>query len=242
MQEHVRGQRAGYPNGVGVPESDLLAFERPLVSRGEVVVGVDEVGRGALAGPVTVGALVITSDAQPPAGLNDSKLLTRSQRERLVEPLQEWATDWSLGSASAREIDEWGLRLALAIAATRALDGLKVRPTYALLDGSFNLLDAPMSFGFATTMAPELSYARLPCTTLIKGDRRSASIAGAAVLAKVARDRTMREMSEHFPQFEWGSNKGYGATVHLEALRRHGPTVEHRKTWKLPASSGPEAL
>ncbi len=221
---------------------DLLEFERPLVQRGEVVVGVDEVGRGALAGPITVGALVVTHDAPPPPGLNDSKLLTPLQRENLANPLKAWATDWSLGSASAHEIDSWGLRLALAVAATRALDGLTVRPTYALLDGSFNLLASPLDIGFGVEPPPPLTYSRLPFLTLIKGDRRSAAIAGAAVLAKVSRDQWMRDLGEHFPQFQWGANKGYGAAAHLEALRRLGPTGEHRKSWKLPEVIGPKAL
>ncbi len=221
--------------------TDLLEFERPLVQRGEVVVGLDEVGRGALAGPITVGALVVTRDTPPPPGLNDSKLLTPSQREKLNDPLKAWASDWSLGSASAYEIDSWGLRLALAVAATRALDGLRVRPTYALLDGSFNLLTSPMDVGFGVEPPPPLTYSRLPFAALIKGDRRSAAIAGAAVLAKVSRDQWMRELGEHFPQFQWGANKGYGAAAHLDALRRLGPTCEHRKSWKLPERIGLEA-
>src|SRR5580692_10076412 len=93
---------------------DLLEFERALLAQGEIVVGVDEVGRGALAGPMTVGAVAICSASDPPEGLNDSKLLSAMQRESLVEPLRQWAAAWSLGSVSAVEIDAWGLRLALA--------------------------------------------------------------------------------------------------------------------------------
>ena len=110
---------------------DLLEFERTLLARGEIVVGIDEVGRGALAGPMTVGAVAICGDSAPPEGLNDSKLLSAAQRESLVEPLRQWAAAWSLGSVSAGEIDAWGLRLALAVAATRAID--RARPPRAAL-------------------------------------------------------------------------------------------------------------
>jgi ribonuclease HII len=122
---------------------DLLEYERRLLDCGEVVVGIDEVGRGALAGPMTVGAVVMREMLAPPEGLNDSKLLSANQRTSLVEPLSRWAGEWSLGSVSAREIDDWGLRLALAVAATRALDGLSSTPTHALIDGPFNLLRSP---------------------------------------------------------------------------------------------------
>ena len=108
---------------------DWLVHERVLLDQGEVVVGIDEVGRGALAGPLVVGAVVVTDRLAPPESLNDSKLLTPLVREELVAPLEHWAADWSLGSVSAAEIDAWGLRLALAVAATRALDGLRVTLT-----------------------------------------------------------------------------------------------------------------
>ena len=98
-----------------------------MLDRGEIVVGIDEVGRGALAGPMVLGAVVLTQATPPPESLNDSKLLSANQREALVTPIEGWAADWSLGSVSAMEIDAWGLRLALAVAATRALDALRVR-------------------------------------------------------------------------------------------------------------------
>lgn len=223
------------------PNVDLLQYERPLVARGEVVVGVDEVGRGALAGPVTVGALVVISDSLPPRGLNDSKLLSRTQREALVEPLTQWAEAWSLGSASASEIDMWGLRVALAVAATRALDGLPLVPSYALLDGPLNILSAPGDLKLGVEPPPALTYHSMPAMTLVKGDQRSASIAGAAVLAKVSRDRWMSNLGDSYPDYQWGRNKGYGAGAHLAALRRHGPTPEHRKSWNLPSMQGPDA-
>ncbi len=215
---------------------DLLVIERPLLERGDVVVGVDEVGRGALAGPMTVGAVVVTDLASPPKDLNDSKLLTPARREALVTPIENWAAAWSLGSVSAAEIDAWGLRLALAVAATRAIDGLSIRPTHALLDGSFNLLRAPLDVAFDAVAPPRLSYDELPVTTVVKGDRRSATIAAASVLAKVHRDRLMVEMGAEFERYCWDQNKGYGAPRHLQALREDGPCRHHRLTWRLLAS------
>jgi len=226
----------GYPMSVSHPDVDLLAFERLLFTRGEVVVGIDEVGRGALAGPLTVGAVVLSRDEPVPHGLNDSKLLTAAKRDALVEPIMAWALDWSLGSADASEIDAWGLRLALAVAATRALSSLRTQPSHALIDGSFNLLRAPLDIGFGVETPPELSYSNLPFTTIVKGDQRSASIAAASVLAKVNRDGLMVELHEEFPIFGWRANKGYGAEEHLAALRRYGPSRYHRQSWRLPES------
>lgn len=218
---------------------DLPLHERSLLARGEVVVGMDEVGRGALAGPLTVGAVVITSPNAPPEGLTDSKMLSHRQRESLEVPIREWAIDWSLGSVSANEIDDWGLRLALAVAATRALDGLRVRPTFALLDGSFNLLRAPLDVAFGVASPPALAYADMAHLTVVKGDSKCATIAAASILAKVQRDRVMVEMDRHFGAFGWAQNKGYGAPSHLAALRRHGPTEQHRRSWNLPSCEGP---
>jgi ribonuclease HII len=210
-----------------------------LLARGEIVVGIDEVGRGALAGPMTVGAVVICRDEAPPKGLNDSKLLSAARREELVEPLCQWAAAWSLGSVSAREIDAWGLRLALAVAATRALDALALVPTHALIDGSFNLLRSPLDVGFGVARPPALRFAALPATTIVKGDQRCATIAAAAVLAKVARDAVMVSLHGECAKYEWASNKGYGAAAHLEAIRRHGPHAYHRTSWKLPVKTSP---
>jgi len=239
---HATWRSRHYPWFVPPATVDLLAHERPLVARGEIVVGLDEVGRGALAGPVTVGAVALSTVTAPPVGLTDSKLLSAAQRDALEQPIREWACDWSLGSASAREIDEWGLRLALAVAATRAMDGLRVRPTFALLDGSFNLLRAPLDVSFTATAPPALTYADLAHRTVIRGDSACASIAAASVLAKVHRDRLMVDLDAGRSVFGWASNKGYGAPRHLEALRSHGPSEHHRRSWNLPpwrGSSGP---
>ncbi len=200
-----------------------------------MVVGVDEVGRGALAGPLTVGAVVLSRALAPPFGLTDSKLLNPGRREALVNPLIAWADDWSLGSVSSAEIDEWGLRLALAVAATRALDGLSVRPTHALVDGSFNILRAPLNVAFESVAPPELVYRSLAATTVVRGDRQCASIAAASILAKVDRDRFMTDLDVQCEGYGWARNKGYGAQAHLSALRRLGPSAHHRQSWRLPS-------
>ncbi len=217
---------------VSAPAADLLEFERGLIERGETVVGLDEVGRGALAGPLTVGAVVIRTVTAAPEGLNDSKLLSRQRRESLVGPLEQWAYAWSLGSTTAAEIDRWGLRLALAVAATRALEGLAVMPTHALIDGPFNLLSSPLSGPFGVT--PPLRFAALPMTTIVGGDQRCATIAAASVLAKVHRDRFMVSLHEGHREYCWASNKGYAVPEHLDAIRRCGASSHHRQTWHLP--------
>lgn len=233
MHMHARGLARQYPSDVKPDATDLLDHERPLVDRGEVVVGVDEVGRGALAGPLTVGAVVVASAAPAPVGLTDSKLLTPARRKSLVEPICSWADAWSLGSASADEIDRWGLRLALAVAATRALDGLSLAPTFALVDGSFNLLSAPMPLNWEADGVPVLRFATLRHATLVKGDRASATIAAASVLAKVHRDAEMVRLHEGFEPYEWSQNKGYGSARHMQVLRQRGPSPHHRRTWRL---------
>jgi ribonuclease HII len=217
---------------------DLLKFERPLISRGEVVVGIDEVGRGALAGPLFVGAVTVRPGSRPPRGLDDSKRLSADQRTSLVDPLRSWAQEWSLGIVSVAEIDEWGMRLALAIGATRALEGLRSTPTHALVDGPLNLLSATPQFrGRAITTCPPLTYETLPVTMIVKGDQKSAAIAAAAVLAKVARDSMMVDLDRECSEYGWERNKGYGVPEHLESIRRVGVSVHHRLSWNLPEST-----
>jgi len=237
---NVRWRVPRYPWGVSIPAHHLLDHEGPLLARGELVVGLDEVGRGALAGPLTVGAVVVSSHAPAPVGLTDSKLLSAARREQLVVPLRRWARAWALGSVSASEIDAWGLRLALAVAATRAVDALGLRPTFALVDGSFNILNAPVPLMSDTGEPPTLRYATLAHMTLVKGDQRSATIAAASVLAKVHRDREMLAMHEGFEAYGWSQNKGYGTAGHMEALRRWGPSVHHRRTWRLGTGCRPD--
>ena len=227
---------AHYDFGVRTPPLDLLAFERALLATGHLVVGIDEVGRGALAGPLTVGAVLVDRDDAPPRGLTDSKALRAGQREGLVEPIEQWCAGYSMGSVSAIEIDRWGLRLALAVAATRAIDGLAVAPTHVLIDGTFNLHDAPPRLDDDVLDAPTLTYATLSHTTVVGGDARCATIAAASVLAKVQRDRTMRRLAVEFPDYGWDANKGYGVAAHRSAIENRGPCDYHRRTWRLTAN------
>jgi ribonuclease HII len=216
-------------------DRDLLEFERHLIGRGEVVVGIDEVGRGALAGPMLVGAVTVHECAEPPEGLDDSKRLSPTQRASLVDPLRSWAAEWSFGVVSVAEIDEWGMRLALAVGATRALEGFRCAPTHALVDGPLNLLSASPEFrGRTITTSPALTFETLPVTTIVDGDQKSAAIAAAAVLAKVARDSMMVELDRECSDYGWDRNKGYGVPEHLDAIRRLGVSAHHRISWNLP--------
>ena len=234
MTLNSTGRGTRYPVDVTIPQRDLLALERQLFVRGEVVVGIDEVGRGALAGPLTVGAVALNRECRVPSGLTDSKLLTAARRESLVAPLHRWALDWALGSVSAYEVDQWGVRLALAVAATRAIEGLRVQPTFALLDGPFNLLRAPSGVVQGALDPPPLHYGELAHSTVVRGDQWSATVAAASVLAKVHRDREMVGLHDEFEIYGWAQNKGYGVPAHLEALRQYGPSPHHRQTWHLP--------
>ncbi len=218
-----------------VTQRPSMELEVPYLERGEIVVGIDEVGRGALAGPITVGAVAVILPGTPPPGLDDSKRLRASVRERLVGPIYQWAAAVSTGSATAAEIDAWGLRLALAVAATRAIDALSVRPTVAIVDGSYNLLRSPTDVGFGVTAPPTLTAASLRCVTVVKGDQRCCTVAAAAIVAKVERDALMNQLHGELPQYEWSGNKGYGSPGHLAALRAHGPSSWHRVSWSLPA-------
>ncbi len=222
---------------VATPD-DLMVRERSLLAAGHLVAGVDEVGRGALAGPVCVGAVLLESAADPPRGLTDSKRLTPGRRRALVGPLLEWASGWSLGSASAEEVDAWGMSTALAVAGGRALDGLGTWPTHVLVDGPWNLLRRPRDVTLGAPVPPAPRAEGLAVTPVVKGDLHCASIAAAAVLAKVARDDLMVALAAEWPDYGWIHNKGYGTPQHLAALRRLGPTPLHRVSWRLPGSAG----
>lgn len=176
------------------------------------VCGVDEVGRGPLAGPVTAAA-VILDPQNIPEGLNDSKKLTASKREALYEILMECA-DVSIGEASVAEIDEHNILRASHIAMVRAIDGLKTKSDYALIDGN----QVPRGL-------------MIKSATLIKGDSRSQSIAAASIVAKVWRDRLMVTLSQQYPHYGWETNAGYGTKVHKEGLKSHGVTPHHRRSF-----------
>lgn len=179
----------------------------------KIVAGVDEVGRGAWAGPVTVCA-AITGLRRPPAGLTDSKLIAPKRRTELAGLLESWVTAHALGHASPEEIDELGMTAALRLAALRALDALPVRPDAIILDGKHNYLGSPWQV-----------------RTVIKGDQSCVAVAAASVIAKVRRDAMMAELQGEFADFGFDANVGYPSPVHKAALKLLGPTPHHRLSW-----------
>lgn len=208
-----------------------LELETQLFAAGSVrVAGVDEVGRGALAGPVSVGIAVIDSTAGPiPLELADSKLISKATRERLVPEVQAWVLANSVGSASANEIDEIGITAALRLAFQRALAELNVQPDHIILDGKHNWIEQKHAELFS-----QFTPCEIPVTTKIKADASCAVVAAASVLAKVERDNYMSELAEQYPHYGWQSNVGYGAAVHMQAIVDHGPSAFHRVSWNLP--------
>lgn len=217
-----------------------LRAERALQRAGHrVLAGMDEVGRGALAGPVTVGVVVIDETCRTaPQGVRDSKLLQPHAREAMVPRIQRWALCHAVGHASAEEIDAVGIIAALRLAGTRALAACTVRPDLVILDGNHDWLTAPEDVGLLA-FAREDAVATPPVTTMIKADLTCSSVAAASVLAKVTRDEIMvglgAEDGEH-AAYGWVGNKGYAAPEHLEALRVHGPSAWHRRSWRLPGA------
>lgn len=198
-----------------------LDVERGLFAAGaHLVAGVDEVGRGALAGPVTIGVVCIgTSTTSIPDGLRDSKLMTPRRREAMEETVKTWSHSWALGEASAAEIDRLGIMGALSLAASRALAALPVTPDWVILDGT-------VPFVLEEQAGPRVM-------TRAKADRDCASVAAASVVAKVSRDRLMSELHERHPAYGWEGNKGYGAAAHTAAIREHGLTDLHRRSWNI---------
>ena len=190
-----------------------LAAERELWAEGhEVVVGVDAVGRGAWAGPLTIAAVVLPRDRRVNK-VRDSKALTEPEREALYGRLTDWCSAWAVGHASARECDELGMSDAQRLAARRALDGLGVAPDQILIDGKWDFVG-----GGSTRM-------------IVKGDASCLSIATASILAKVTRDRIMRAEDLEFPAYDFAWNKGYPCPRHRQALRGLGPSAIHRRSW-----------
>ncbi|GAA1168912.1 ribonuclease HII [Ornithinimicrobium humiphilum] len=215
------------------PASPSLRVERALQREGHaVLVGMDEVGRGALAGPVTVGVCAIDPTCRSaPQGVRDSKLLTAGARERLVAPIRRWSLASAVGHASPAEIDEVGIMAALRLAGERALAQLDLVPDLVLLDGNHDWLTDPVRDGLLGLVG-DLPPCP-PVRTMIKADMRCSSVAAASVLAKVTRDALMVEMAGEHPVYGWEHNKGYAAPEHQEALRTHGPSPYHRRSWRL---------
>lgn len=202
------------------PEPTLNVEHELFASGARIVAGVDEVGRGAIAGPVTIGVVAIDATATGfPEGLRDSKLMTPKRREAMVPTVKEWALAWATGSATASEIDAFGIVSALGLAASRALQSLAVIPDVVIVDGN-------TSFLVEESHGPRIMLR-------VKADQDCASVSAASVIAKVERDTLMTSLHQQFPHYGWDGNKGYGAKVHTDAIRSHGLTDMHRKSWNL---------
>jgi ribonuclease HII len=189
------------------PEQTSLQWHPP-----GLVAGVDEAGRGPLAGPV-VAAAVILDDLNPIAGLADSKKLSAARREALFDEIRAKALCCSIAEASVEEIDRLNILQATLLAMRRAVMGLRLKPVRALVDGNrLPLLD-------------------MPADAIVRGDALVPAISAASILAKVHRDRWCVQVDEHFPQYGFAGHKGYGTAVHMAALREHGACVHHRRTF-----------
>lgn len=192
---------------------DLWAYEREAFADGvKLVCGVDEAGRGPLAGPVCAAAVILPPELVIP-GLNDSKKLTDKKRRELYDVITAEAVSYGIAFASEKEIDEINILQATFLAMARAMEKLTPQPELALIDGN-----RAKDFG-------------LPVRTIVKGDSLSASIAAASILAKVTRDRLMEQYDEAYPQYGFAIHKGYGTKRHYEALREFGPSPIHRMTF-----------
>ena len=190
-------------------------FEQSFLSRGfPRVCGVDEAGRGPLAGEVFAAAVILPAKVDLP-GLNDSKLLTPKRRDKLFGMIQSQAVAWAVASATLEEIEELNILWAAMLAMRRAVEALTVPADFALVDGN---------------RAPEFS---IPCEAIVGGDGLCASIAAASILAKVTRDREMEWLDRQYPGYGFARNKGYGTAEHYEALERLGPCAAHRKGFRL---------
>lgn len=258
-----------------IPLIPSLDYERDLLIKGyDFVIGIDEVGRGSLAGPVMVGAAIlgvseINLENVMPEGLADSKLLTERKREALYEPLKNWCSAYSVGSCTNHEIDDWGIEYSLGIAALKAIgsaqENLIKNINNAKNINSINntnstnknlnefesnllnkivkhnkmavILDGPYDYihkVFNTFDAPILPVS-IDVNTLVKADRKCASVAAASVIAKVTRDHMMIDYAglEKYAVYDWAHNKGYGSAAHREAISKYGASDLHRISWHL---------
>jgi len=235
------------PQSVKLPS---LKLEQKLWQAGyAAVAGCDEVGRGAWAGPVSVGVVVVPQEC-PLGGVRDSKMLSEAAREQLYEHIVRWCVAWSVGHALPQECDQLGMSAAQRLAASRALQDLKVKPGYVLVDGRWDFIQGHGAKSAADeTGAPESAATQIAATqsattqiavtqTIVKGDQISLSIAAASVLAKVTRDRLMRDISVQYPEFDFASNKGYPSPKHRQALCTQGATPIHRQSWAFMENLG----
>ena len=222
-----------------------LRVERELLRAHGVrwLAAVDEVGRGALGGPVTVGVVLVDLETRSaPTGVRDSKLLSPAARQRLVPRLRRWAPAWAVGHASAAEIDAVGILRALRLAGERAFAELPHRADHVLLDGSYDWVSRPAPALFDEDGEVHADAAvgddPPPVTVRVKADMACSSVAAASVLAKTTRDAIMVDLASRYPAYGWDENKGYASPDHLEALRRLGPCEQHRRSWAIPGGAG----
>lgn len=197
-----------------------LFYEKKLWSAYDFVAGLDEAGRGALAGPVSVGAVILPKEnsrlLKDLHGVYDSKQLTATKRNQLVPQIKKIALAWGIGFSSAKEIDEVGIVPATRLAMKRALEQLTIIPNYLLTDFRLEL--------------PESEFLQ---TAIVKGDQKSLSIASASILAKTARDEMMCELDKEYPQYHFAIHKGYGTLAHRMKIKQVGHSPIHRKTFKI---------
>ena len=191
---------------------ELFEYDSAVRTEYPVICGVDEAGRGPLAGDVYAAAVVLDDDTLIDY-LNDSKKISESRREKLYDEIIDRAKAYCIATATVEEIDRLNILEATMLAMHRAVEGLGVKPDMAMIDGN------------------RLPVLDCPAQCVIKGDATSASIAAASVLAKVARDRYMKEIAERYPQYGFEQHKGYGTAMHCEMLRKYGPSEVHRRTF-----------
>ena len=214
MNEELNGKNDRHGmNSEKKMELDLWEIERELHAEGVgLICGVDEAGRGPLAGPVCAAAVILPPETELP-GLNDSKKLSEKKREQLFPEIQQIALAWSVAFASVEEIEERNILGATMLAMNRAIAGLSLTPDLALIDGNRN------------------KEIEVPSRCVVHGDARCASIAAASILAKVSRDHLMLELAREYPQYGFEKHKGYGTKAHYAALREYGPCPAHRPSF-----------
>jgi ribonuclease HII len=198
-----------------VTSIDMLAFEKSLWSQGFLqIAGVDEAGRGPLAGPVFAAAVILPPDCKLP-GVNDSKKLSPQRREEQFQKIQQQAAGIGIGQADHHEIDQFNILQATFLAMKRAVDNLQITPDFVLVDGN---------------QLPPIDY---PCRAIVKGDARSLSIAAASIIAKVSRDRLMLEYDQQWPEYGFARHKGYLTKDHLTAILKNGYCPVHRRSFRI---------
>jgi ribonuclease HII len=213
-QENESNSRVSLFPGMEILEIGLFFEDEARASGFRFIAGIDEVGRGCLAGPVVAGACILDPAKPVPQGIDDSKKLTRQQREEIAEQLRAECVSYAIGRIEADEIDRINILEATKKAMLAAIDGLSQPADFLLID------------------ALQLKLSPLPQKAIIKGDAISVSIAAASILAKTYRDKLMMDLDAEYPEYGFAGHKGYGAKVHLEALRVHGPCPLHRRSFR----------